>query len=58
MNADSFAPPALRGEARGCGSAEADEVVDVIDEGAGESKKPPDVCSEAIVISGNNDFFG
>lgn len=41
MKADSFAPPALRGEARGCGRAEAEEVVDVMDEGAGERRNPP-----------------
>lgn len=49
MNADSLAPPALRGEERGCGSADAEDVVEVTDDGAGESRKPPALYSEAIV---------
>lgn len=48
MNEDSFAPPALRGELRGRGSAEAEEAVEAMEDGAGESRKPPARLSEAI----------
>ena len=45
MKADSFAPPAFRGELRGCGKAECALAVDeVTDDAGGESMKPPEGC--------------
>ena len=50
MKADSLAPPALRGELRGWGSADDEAVVEATEDGAGERRKPPASLYEAIVV--------
>ena len=50
MKADSLAPPALSGELRGWGSADAEAVVEATEDGAGERRKPPASLYEAIVV--------
>lgn len=41
MKADSLEPPGRRGEARGWGRVEGEVVEALVDEGAGERRKPP-----------------